>query len=145
LLAESNGYLEAQRKLAQEAMQKGDMLAAWQAFGRLTHTAQDFMRIHYVALWRRRIRPAAGSHRALDPARLGSPRLTSGKVYYPWEALSFIPPLEPLMRRLLPRDSHTWMNLDAPQRGPNYAYAYVAAVKRTRGELEALRAAGNFL
>ncbi len=37
---------------------------------------------------------------------------------------------------LLPRDSHAWMNLDSPARGPGFAYAFAAAVKRTRYEYE---------
>jgi hypothetical protein len=36
----------------------------------------------------------------------------------------------------LPRDAHGWMNLDSPQRGPNFKYAFQAAVKRTKIEFE---------
>jgi hypothetical protein len=37
---------------------------------------------------------------------------------------------------LLPRDSHGWMNLDAPERGSNFKYAFQAAVKRTTIEFK---------
>jgi len=37
---------------------------------------------------------------------------------------------------ILPRDSHGWMNLDSPERGPNFPYAFEAAVKRTKIEFE---------
>jgi hypothetical protein len=36
----------------------------------------------------------------------------------------------------LPRDAHGWMNLDSPERGPNFEYAFQAGVKRTRIEFE---------
>ncbi len=38
------------------------------------------------------------------------------------------------MRRLLPADSHTSLNLDKPQRGPLFAFAFAAARKRTERE-----------
>jgi len=36
----------------------------------------------------------------------------------------------------LPRDSHAWMNLDSEACGPLFEYAFYAAIKRTRFELE---------
>jgi hypothetical protein len=71
----------------------------------------------------------------LDPGVLRASALRSGKVYI-LEALTLIPGLRPLVLPLLPRDSHAWMNLDAPERGPSFAYAFHAAVKRTKIEFE---------
>ena len=44
--------------------------------------------------------------------------------------------LKPLVMPLLPRDAHGWMNLDSPEHGPKFQYAFHAAVKRTKIEFE---------
>jgi hypothetical protein len=62
--------------------------------------------------------------------------LRSGKLYYPLGAFSFVKFLKPIVLPLLPRDSHAWMNLDSPEQGPNFNFAFHAAVKRTRIEFE---------
>ena len=38
----SYAYMEEQRVLTISSLNKKDTLAAWSAFGRMTHTAQDF-------------------------------------------------------------------------------------------------------
>ncbi|MCK7481640.1 MAG: hypothetical protein M0C28_34060 [Candidatus Moduliflexus flocculans] len=43
----------------------------------------------------------------------------------------FIKRLRPLILRLIPRDSHAWMNLDTPEQGFKFDYAMQAAIKRT--------------
>jgi hypothetical protein len=90
-------------------------LAAWQAFGRLTHSVQDFYaHTNYVRLWCARHPQAAPAQiDPLDEAILKSPERISGRLYYPLEVLAFIPGLEPLVKRFLPRDSHTWMNTES--------------------------------
>ena len=65
-----------------------------------------------------------------------SPELHSGRLYYPWEVLSFIPIVKRFIIPLLPKDSHAHMNLDSPERGKRFAYAFEAAVKRTTAEFE---------
>jgi hypothetical protein len=65
-----------------------------------------------------------------------SPDLHSGKLYYPWEVLAFIPGLKRLVVPLLPADSHAHMHLDSPARGQRFDYAFEAAVKRTRYEFD---------
>ena len=72
----------------------------------------------------------------LDGDLLNGPELRSGKIYWPLEPLSWIPRIGRWIMPLLPRDSHAWMNLDAPERGPAFPYAIAAAVKRTRYEYE---------
>ena len=137
----SYAYIEEQRLLAISALQSNDPASAWSAFGRLTHTAQDFYaHSNYIELWVARLPsgtvPAPEEMDPVDPALINSPALHSGKLYYPLELLSFVKFLRPLVMPLLPRDSHAWMNLDSPARGPNFGFAYHAAVKRTRIEFE---------
>jgi hypothetical protein len=141
---EGEDYIESQRKVVLEALQnpqKPSEETARSAFGHLIHAAQDFYaHSNYISLWigrhTRGKRPDPEQTDALDPQLIQSPSLRSGKVYYPFELLSFIPALEPHIRPLLPLDSHARMNLDAPQRGPYFAYAYQAALKRTRYEFD---------
>jgi len=60
--------------------------------------------------------------------------LSSGRVYLPLEAFYHFHVLRPLLLRILPRDSHAHMNLDSPAQGPNFEYAFQAAVKRRKFE-----------
>jgi hypothetical protein len=136
----SYAYIEEQRALAVASLLAEDAPAAWQAFGRLTHTAQDFYaHSNYIDLWLASqpdgTQPGPSEVDPLDPGVLRASALRSGKVYI-LEALTLIPGLRPLVLPLLPRDSHAWMNLDAPERGPSFAYAFHAAVKRTKIEFE---------
>ncbi|MCS7011580.1 MAG: hypothetical protein N2049_03755 [Anaerolineales bacterium] len=135
----ARAFIEENRKQIRPALEEGNLQRAWQAFGRLTHTAQDFYaHSNYVSLWLERFPsnqwPPPEAIDALDPSLLDSPALRSGKLYYPLEALSFIPKLKKWILPLLPRDSHAWMNLDSPEQGPQFAYALAAAIQRTRYE-----------
>ena len=134
-------YVEEKSGQIRPALQAGDAPSAWRAFGRLTHAVQDFYsHSNYVALWLDRFPagewPSPQEIDPLDESLLHSPELRSGRIYLPLEPLSWIPGLSRLVLPLLPRDSHAWMNLDAPGRGPKYPYAFSAAVKRTRYEYE---------
>jgi hypothetical protein len=136
----SYGYIEEQRALTVSSLQARDVSSAWSAFGRLTHTAQDFYaHSNYIALWlARQVKgtlPGPTDVHPVDPDVIHSNALRSGKVYV-LELLTLIPPLKPLVMPILPRDSHGWMNLDSPERGPNFPYAFHAAVKRTKIEFE---------
>ncbi len=139
--AKSRAFIEQNRALIRPALERGDAVAARQAFGRLTHTAQDFYaHSNYISLWLARF-PEGGwpPPDAVDPfdnSLLDNPSLRSGRLYYPFEALSFIPALKKFILPLLPRDSHAWMNLDGPEQGPKFDYAFAAAVKRTQREYE---------
>ena len=138
---ESRAFIDKQRALIKPALEQGDVYAAWQAFGRLTHTAQDFYaHSNYVDLWLtcqpNGMLPAAAEIDPLDDALAENPSLRSGKPYLPFGLLSFVPGLDKVVMPFLPRDSHAWMNLDSPRRGPQFEYAFHAAVKRTRVELE---------
>ena len=139
--ARSRSYIEEQRALIKPALEGERALSAWEAFGRLTHAAQDFYsHSNYVDLWLvcqpNGMRPAPAEIDPLDDSLIENPSLRSGKFYYPLEAFSFVPGLKKLVTPLLPRDSHAWMNLDSEERGPMFEYAFQAAVKRTRAEYD---------
>ncbi len=138
---ESRAYMEGQRALIQPALERGEAKTAWQAFGRLTHTAQDFYsHSNYVDLWLaiqpNGMVPGPKEIDPLDDALVENPSLRSGKMYFPWGFLSFVPGIKRLVMPLMPRDSHAWMHLDSEERGPMFEYAFHAAVKRTRFEFE---------
>jgi hypothetical protein len=137
----SYAYIEEQRELTITSLRSEDASSAWAAFGRLTHTAQDFYaHSNYIELWTSRqadgARPTPSEVDPVDPNLVNHPALRSGRIYFPLEPLSFVGILKPLVMPLLPRDSHAWMNLDSPEQGPNFEYAFHAAVKRTRLEFE---------
>lgn len=141
--AAGDAYIAEQRRAVIETLQGGGPASlARAAFGRLTHTAQDFYaHSNYTALWRERHPGAMPDDIAPYLAEVVSdPRLKSGRIYPPLEYLSFLPLLAPLVIPMLPRDSHAWMNKDDPSR-PDFDYAYVAAVKRTEYELQQIRRA----
>ena len=134
----SHAYIEEQRALTISSLMVNDIRSAWAAFGRLTHTAQDFYaHSNYIGLWLAQ-QPETIAPQEVNPMDvdlINSPALRSGKVYL-LEALTFIPPLKPLIMPRLPCDAHGWMNLDSPERGPNFRYAFQAAVKRTKIEFK---------
>jgi hypothetical protein len=120
------------------------VLSAWIAFGRLTHTAQDFYaHTNYIPMWldahtHNGTPPAPSEVDPVQKCLIESPKLHSGKLYLPMDLLYFVPFLRKLSLALLPPDSHGWMNLDSPKQGPRFEYARAAAVKRTIYEFEIL-------
>src|SRR5215217_1780440 len=111
----SHAYIEAQRALVIASLQARDDPSAWSAFGRLTHTAQDFYaHSNYIDLWLScqpdGAVPTTSEVDPVDEDLIHSRALRSGKIYYPLEIFSFIKFLKPLVLPLLPRDSHAWMN-----------------------------------
>lgn len=137
----SYAYIEEQRALVIPFLQANDVLSAWSAFGRLTHTAQDFYaHSNYIDLWIScqpdGAIPTPSEVDPVDADLIDSRALRSGRIYYPLELFSLIKILKPLVLRLLPRDAHAWMNLDTPEQGPNFTFAFHAAVKRTKFEFE---------
>src|SRR5215216_3274068 len=134
-------YVEEQRTLTISSLRTGGTASAWSAFGRLTHAVQDFYaHSNYVDLWiSRQPQKTASPPSDIDPVApdlLNNSALSSGRVYLPLEAFYHFHVLRPLVLRLLPRDSHAHMNLDSPAQGPNFDYAFHAAVKRTKIEFE---------
>jgi len=140
----SKAYIEEQRLVILSALERVEAKPAWEAFGRLTHTAQDFYaHTNYIDLWlscqESGMMPSPNELDPLDPDLIDSPALRSGKLYYPFEALSFIPALKKFVVQFLPRDSHAWMNLDSAERGPLFEYAFQAAVRRTQYEFDLIK------
>jgi hypothetical protein len=139
--AKTYAYIEEQRAQVGSSLRNKDVTSARRAFGRMTHTVQDFYaHSNYITLWLDRFKgrtpPSPPEVDPLDPDVIDSPRLCSGKTYYPIEWLYFSRRLRPLSLRLLPKDSHAWMNLDSPEQGFKFEYAMQAAIKRTRIEYE---------
>lgn len=142
-IAKGDRYIIEQRGYVIATLLSPGILSAWIAFGRLLHTAQDFYsHTNYVTLWLEQFDGTPPAPAEIDPLQMDlvkSPRLHSGKIYLPMDALAFIPFLRPLALRLLPKDSHTWMNLDSPAQGPKFPYAIAAGTKRTEHEFDLLR------
>ncbi len=139
--AKTYAYIENQRALVVSSLREKDSVSAWQAFGRLTHSVQDFYaHSNYVTLWLNRFDghtpPPPGEIDPLHPELIHSPDLRSGKTYPPLEWLYYVTRLRRFVLPLIPRDSHAWMNLDSPEQGFKFEYAIQAAIKRTRIEYE---------
>lgn len=137
--AQSYAYLEEQQALTVSSLEANDLPSAWSAFGRLMHTVQDFYaHSNYIDLWLScqpdGALPTPSEVDPLDEDLIHTGALRSGRIYLPLDALYFVRPLRRLILRILPRDSHAWMNLDSPEQGPNFLYAFQAAIKRTRLE-----------
>jgi hypothetical protein len=136
---ESHAYLEEQRALTISSLNAHNVAAAWSAFGRLLHTAQDFYaHSNYIDLWlacqSNGTRPRPVEIDLLDEGLMRSETLLSGKIYLLLEILYQIRSFRSIALRLIPRDSHARMNLDSREQGPNFEYAFQAAVKRTKIE-----------
>ncbi len=135
-------YIKEQRGFVLAALLSPGVLSAWIAFGRLTHTAQDFYaHTNYVSMWLDQHPGTPPAPPEIDPVQkslIESPKIHSGKIYFPMDALYFVPFLRKFSLTLLPHDSHGKMNLDSPKQGPHFEYARAAAVKRTQYEFEIL-------
>lgn len=136
-------YINEQRGFVLASLLSPGVLSAWIAFGRLTHTAQDFYsHTNYISLWLDQHPGTPPNPPEIDPVQkslLRSPSLHSGKIYLPMDALYFVPFLRKFALKLLPEDSHGKMNLDSPAQGPRFEYARAAAVKRTQHEFDLLK------
>lgn len=142
-IEQGDRYIIEQRGYVLATLLSPGVLSAWIAFGKLLHTAQDFYaHTNYVTMWLDQFKDAPPPPVEIDPLQMDlvkSPGLCSGKIYLPMDALAFIPFLRPLALKLLPKDSHAWMNLDAPRQGYKFPYAISAATKRTEHEFDLLR------
>jgi hypothetical protein len=136
-------YINEQRGFVIASLLSPGVLSAWIAFGRLIHSAQDFYsHTNYISMWLDQYDGAPPAPREIDPVQkslIQSPKLHSGKIYLPMDALYFVPFLRNLSLALLPHDSHGKMNLDSPKQGAHFEYARAAAIKRTVHEFEILQ------
>lgn len=135
-------YINEQRGFVMASLLSAGVISAWIAFGRLTHTAQDFYaHTNYISMWLDQHNGTPPTPPEIDPVQknlIQSPKIHSGRIYIPMDVLYFVPFLRKLALALLPRDSHGRMNLDSPKQGPHFEYARAAAVKRTQYEFEVL-------
>jgi hypothetical protein len=135
--AGGDAYVNAQRAMIQPALQKDQPMAAWQAFGQLSHTVQDlYAHSNYVDIWLISCNEQHPDPMQIDPLNadiLSDPALRSGKPYFLLDALLYFNLLTPGLLRLVPANSHAQMNIDSPDRA-NFPYAFSAAVKRTQIE-----------
>lgn len=142
-IEKGRNYINEQRGYMLASLLSPGVLLAWIAFGRLTHTVQDFYaHTNYVSLWLDQHNGTPPAPSEIDPVQkdlIECPGLRSGKVYLPMDVLYFVPFLRKLSLALLPRDSHGWMNLDSPKQGFKFDYARVAAIKRTQYEFDVLK------
>lgn len=150
--AAGEAFIRQQRQAVVDAVRRGDRAAALAAFGRLTHTRQDF---YAHSNWVRRWVESQGGVEhcqpgatplCLDPVPV--PGLISGRSSIFLYIVHHLPLLGPLFKRLyMPPQSHEAMNLDHPGRGPLFAFAMAAAIAHTRLEwtqtMAALESAGG--
>ncbi|MEW5942040.1 MAG: hypothetical protein AB1750_20430 [Chloroflexota bacterium] len=134
-------YMDEQRARVANSLARRDLPSAWQSFGRLIHAAQDFYaHSNFIPLWLDSFNgstpPPPPDVDPVSPTILHHPDLRSGKLYYPLEALTFLPRVGKLFVPLMPPDSHAHMNMDGPENNPRFDYAFHAALKRTRLEFE---------
>lgn len=137
----SNAYIEEQRIAVFSSLARSDVRAAWQAFGRMIHTVQDFYsHSDYVPRWLSRFSGGTPPPpEAIDPVSaevLEDPGLHTGMFNHPLEILAFPPPLRKLILPFLPANSHAHMNHDGPHVSAQFDYVFQASVKRTRLEFD---------
>jgi len=135
-------YINEQRGYILATLLSPGILGAWVSFGRLLHTAQDYYaHTNYVTLWLDQFDGTPPPPPEIEPLKkelVHSSNICSGKVYFPMDVVYMIKPLRPLALKLLPKDSHGWMNLDTPEQGPKFDYAISAATQRTAHEFDLL-------
>jgi len=147
LFTEAYAYLDQQKEIMLTTLNNGNQQATREAFGRIIHGVQDFYaHSNYVEIWlemnngkdkdintiMQRIEP-------LDEGILNDPGLHTSRVYYFRDAISYIPGIRNFVMKISPPDSHSHMNLDAPESNNLFPYAFAAAEKRTVHEFKEIR------
>ena len=132
-----------------DSIKQGIYADARSAFGKITHTAQDFYaHSNYARLYEVLIENQTPNNNhnldCLSPAILKSSFLKSHTVSFPFDYLCIIPLFARWFSKYFPEDSHARMNLDTPQSDGPFDLAYQLAVIRTRIEYQAI-ITGNHL
>ena len=154
LIPQGLAYIQAEHnRIVASAQAEDGGRSMRTAFGRLTHTAQDFYaHSNYVDLWLAQNggldATTSDQIDGVDPVLLASPALRTWHFYLWRDGFYYIPVIRSLARRLyIAPNSHEANHLDDPSRGPKFAYAMKAAQDRTRQEYDqavaAIRAAGG--
>ena len=139
-IAESLAYVEAEHAGIRGAAAASDGARMRAGLGHLLHTVQDFYaHSNYVDIWletqTERPRPPAEAIDGLAAELLARPDLRTGTFVMARDLIYYVPLLGKLVRRIyVPPGSHEAMNLDGPERGWKFRYAYVAAYQRTCAE-----------
>ncbi|MCB9152794.1 MAG: hypothetical protein H6649_01905 [Caldilineae bacterium] len=143
-LRDAQAYISQQRRLAvRQLLAHSDRAGALDAFGRLTHTRQDFYaHSNWAALWTAQ----QGGPDLAEPEEIpicSDPLTTPGLRLGNASAIHYLACRVPVygrwhVRHLVPPDDHETMNLDHPGRGPLFPFAVAAATKHTAVELETL-------
>lgn len=133
-------YISKQKENLINQIISEDFTAARKAFGRITHSWQDFYsHSNYVKLWLVNNKGSSPSDiHILDTKIMDHPDLTSGKNYGIIEFLALIPIISRWIKPIMPEDSHAQMNLDSPNSGNLFNYAYAAALRHTKHLHEAV-------
>ena len=130
---ESFEYIAKQEEMVLDGIEGFNVSSARSALGRMLHTWQDFYsHSNYVQLWLAKVGNTSPQDIVYDDeVILHHPDLVSGKNYGLMELFALIPIISHLIIPLMPQDSHAQMNLDGPNAGPLFQFAYWAAFKRT--------------
>lgn len=126
-------YIAQQEALLQDFIQLNNYSKARKAFGRMTHSWQDFYsHSNYVRLWLEMFGPVTANEIEHNNSEiLNHPDLSSGKNYGLIEIAAMIPGISKYIKPFFPPDSHAQINLDSPESGPEFVFAYWAAKKCT--------------
>ena len=136
---DSCAFVNEQHLIVRKSISLSDLESAWIAFGRLLHAVQDYYsHSNYIKLWMDTYSPGKlpilKDFSGVDETILNSDELYTARVYYPLEALTYFEFMRPILRPVLPADSHANMNLDSPIMGELFPYAMEGA--RHRSEFE---------
>ena len=112
-----DAYIEAQRRATTHALSQFSAPLAWQAFGRLTHAAQDFYaHSNYVTLWRAGHPGLPADEIPPLPRPLHRRAAALRRFCFPWNCSASFPFWVPASHTSSPIDSHARMNKDDPSR-----------------------------
>lgn len=132
--AKADAYVLQLREECAYRIKKRDLRGARQSFGKLTHTVQDFYaHSNYIEIMLSKLTEPS-QIQVREPGDSLPEEIISGKLYYPLEAITFIPKISKRISYLFPPDSHARLNKDDPEK-PNYHQAYRLAVAATTQEL----------
>jgi len=142
-ISEGITYIQQQKIMVLDFLTSGSIKKSWHALGRLVHSAQDFYaHSNYISLWidslDKKI-PQIEDLSTLDPKIIKNPNFHSHIAYFPLDFIGLLPGMAKRVKVHLPLDSHANMNLDSPESGENFHWAYHAALKRTIQEFSNLK------
>lgn len=133
-------YIADQKDILIASVNSADFITARKALGHICHSWQDYYsHSNYVKLWLEINGASSPQKIGHDDKRImDHPELRSGINYGLTDLLALLPILGKFVKPLMPADSHAKMNLDSPQSGFHFGYAYYAALKRTEALFENL-------